>query len=185
MSAGASYNIPKNIRTLLSAEQIERRVGELGEQISQDYRGLDAMLVGVLNGAMVFMSDLTRRIRLPSVEVYSMAASSYDGVVSRGVVSITMPLGASIRGRHVIVVEDIVDSGLTLQWLLEHLQADEPASLAVCALMDKAERRVVDVPLRYVGFRIPDEFVVGYGLDYEQRYRNLPFVGVIADDDDV
>ena len=136
------------------------------------------MLVGVLNGALIFMADLMREIDLP-LEVYMMAASSYDGTNSTGSVEIIKPLDADVSGRHVILVEDMVDTGITLERLLRDLRAEAPASLEVCALLDKKTRREVEVPIRYVGFDIPDEFVVGYGLDYNQQYRNLPYLAVI------
>ncbi len=162
-------------KALITAEDIQVKVREIGDQISRDYAGRHPVLVGVLNGALIFMADLMREIDLP-LEAYMMAASSYDGYESTGTVEIIKPLEASITGRHVILVEDIVDTGITLDSLLESLQSEDPASLEICALLDKKSRRQVEVPIKYVGFEIPDEFVVGYGLDYNQRYRNLPYV---------
>lgn len=169
---------PSNIPALLTAEQLERRVAEIGEQIAADYRGRNPILVGILYSAMVFMADLMRRIDLP-LEAYAVTSSSYNGTESTGIVRITKPLDIDITGHDVIVVEDIIDTGLTLSRVLEELRAERPSSLEVCALLSKRSRRVVDVPARYVGFEIPDEFVVGYGLDYNQQYRNLPFVGML------
>ena len=160
---------------LCAADAIQEKVRELGQEISRDYAGKRIVLVGVLNGALIFMADLMREIDLP-LEAYMMAVSSYDGSESTGKVEIIKPLDADIAGRDVVLVEDIVDTGITLDCLLESLQAEQPASLEVCTLLDKKSRRVVEVPIRYVGFEIPDEFVVGYGLDYNQQYRNLPYV---------
>jgi len=169
--------LPDIDRVLISASQIRRRVGELGAQISRDYSGQAPMAVGVLKGVFFFMADLLRHISLP-VSVDFMAISSYEGD-SGGAVKILKDLDLSIAEQHVLLVEDIVDTGMTLNRILERLRSHRPASLKVCALLDKRARRLVDVPLDYVGFEIPDEFVVGYGLDYRQRYRNLPFIGVL------
>jgi hypoxanthine phosphoribosyltransferase len=167
---------------LVSAEQLQRRVAELGREITADYRdgpSQPLLLVGVLKGAVFFLSDLMRFIEIP-VEVDFMAVASYGSATdSSGVVRILKDLDASIEGRDVLIVEDIVDSGLTLQYLLRNLGSRNPASLEVCALLTKPERRKVDLPTRYVGFEIPDRFVVGYGLDYDERHRNLPFVAVL------
>lgn len=165
-------------KVLVAADVIQEKVREIGSEISRDYAGRTPVLVGVLNGALIFMADLMREIDLP-LEAYMMAVSSYDGYESTGTVEIIKPLDASITGRDVILVEDIVDTGITLDCLLESLQAENPASLEVCALLDKKSRRVVEVPIKYVGFEIPDEFVVGYGLDYNQQYRNLPYVAYL------
>ena len=166
-------------KTLITAHAIRGKVREIGSEISRDYAGRRLVLVGVLNGALIFMADLMREIDLP-LEAYMIAASSYDGYESTGTVEIIKPLDASIAGRDVILVEDIVDTGITLDCLLESLQAEQPASLEVCALLDKKSRRQIEVPLKYVGFEIPDEFVVGYGLDYNQQYRNLPYVASMS-----
>ena len=151
----------------------------LGEEISRDYEGRDLFLVGVLKGAVFFLSDLMRAISVPS-EVDFMAVASYGSSTdSSGVVRILKDLDASIEGREVLIVEDIVDSGLTLSYLLRTLKARDPKSLEVCALLTKPERRKVDLPIRYVGFEIPNRFVVGYGLDHAERYRNLPYVAAL------
>jgi hypoxanthine phosphoribosyltransferase len=167
---------------LIDESALAGRIGELGAEISDDYRGRDLLLIGVLKGAVFFMADLMRAIDIPC-EVDFMAVSSYGaGVDSSGVVRILKDLDLSIEGRNVLVVEDIVDSGLTLSYLLRTLEAREPTTLEVCALMTKPERRESDVHCRYVGFEIPNRFVIGYGLDFSERYRNLPFVGVLRDE---
>ena len=165
---------------LVSADDLQRRVAELGEEISRDYAGRSLLLVGVLKGAVFFLSDLMRFIDIP-VEVDFMAVASYGSATdSSGVVRILKDLDAAIEGRDVLIVEDIVDSGLTLQYLMRNLGSRNPQSLEVCALLTKPERRKVDLPTRYVGFEIPNRYVVGYGLDHEQRHRNLPYVAVLA-----
>jgi hypoxanthine phosphoribosyltransferase len=167
---------------LIDEETLHGRIAELGAQVSDDYRGEDLLLIGVLKGAIFFMADLMRSIDIPC-EVDFMAISSYGaGIDSSGVVRILKDLDVSIEGRNVLVVEDIIDSGLTLSYLLRNLEAREPASLEVCALLTKPERRENDVVCRYVGFEIPNRFVIGYGLDFAERYRNLPFVGVLRDE---
>ena len=164
---------------LVTADELQRRVGELGEQISRDYAGRSLLLVGVLKGAVFFLSDLMRFIDIP-VELDFMAVASYGSATdSSGVVRILKDLDTAIEGRDVLIVEDIVDSGLTLQYLMRNLGSRNPRTLEVCALLNKPERRKVDLPTRYVGFEIPDRFVVGYGLDYEEQHRNLPFVAVL------
>jgi hypoxanthine phosphoribosyltransferase len=171
---------PELGETLVSAEDLQRRVAELGEEISRDYAGRSLLLVGVLKGAVFFLSDLMRYIEVP-VEVDFMAVASYGSATdSSGVVRILKDLDAPIEGRDVLIVEDIVDSGLTLQYLMRNLGSRNPRSLEVCALLTKPERRKVDLPTRYVGFEIPNRFVVGYGLDYAERHRNLPFVAALA-----
>jgi hypoxanthine phosphoribosyltransferase len=162
---------------LISASEIERRVNELGGEIARDYAGKDVLFIGVLKGVTCFMADLMRHTALP-VSVDFMTISSYEGDRS-GAVRIVQDLTENIRGRDVLIVEDIVDTGMTLNHLMKQLRAREPSSLRVCALLDKRVRRLVDVPLDYVGFEVPDEFVVGYGLDYRQRFRNLPFVATL------
>jgi hypoxanthine phosphoribosyltransferase len=165
--------------TVVDQDALERRVAELGEEISVDYAGRDLLLVGVLKGAVFFMSDLMRRLTIPC-EIDFMAISSYGASTdSSGVVRILKDLDINIEGRDVLVVEDIIDSGLTLSYLVRNLESRQPASLEVCALLTKHGRRQIDVPVRYVGFEIPNHFVVGYGLDFAERYRNLPFVGVL------
>jgi hypoxanthine phosphoribosyltransferase len=166
---------------LVQEDDLARRVSELGEEISRDYRSRDLFLVGVLKGAVFFLSDLMRHMSVPC-EVDFMAVSSYGSSTdSSGVVRILKDLDAPIEGREVLIVEDIVDSGLTLSYLLRTLQARNPASLEVCALLTKPERRKVDLPIRYVGFEIPNRFVIGYGLDHAERFRNLPFVAVLQE----
>ncbi|MDP3063893.1 MAG: hypoxanthine phosphoribosyltransferase [Chloroflexota bacterium] len=163
-------------RVLITADQLKERVAELGRQISLDYVDTQPVLVGVLKGVACFMSDLMRQITLP-LSVEFMAISYYGG--QEGGVRITKDLDREIRGAHVLMVEDIVDTGMTLNYLLHYLQTRSPASIKVCTLLDKSVRRIAEVPLAYVGFEIPDEFVVGYGLDYMERYRNLPFIAVL------
>ena len=166
---------------LVSAEQLQQRVAELGEQISRDYAGRPLLLIGVLKGAVFFLSDLMRYIDGP-VEVDFMAVASYGSATdSSGVVRILKDLDAPIEGKDVLIVEDIVDSGLTLNYLLRNLRGRNPRSLEVCALLVKPGRRKIDLPIRYVGFEIPNRFVVGYGLDLDQRYRNLPYVAAIQE----
>jgi hypoxanthine phosphoribosyltransferase len=168
-------------KILVQQDDLAHRVRELGEEISRDYEGRDLFLVGVLKGAVFFLSDLMRHLTIPC-EVDFMAVSSYGSSTdSSGVVRILKDLDVSIEGREVLIVEDIVDSGLTLQYLLRTLRAREPASLEVCALLTKPERRKVDLPIRYVGFEIPNRFAIGYGLDHAERYRNLPYVAVLSD----
>lgn len=170
----------RSVEVLLTEEEILRRVAELGRQITADFAGRDLVLVGVLKGAVAFMVDLARAIDLPLAMDF-MAVSSYGASTeSSGVVRITKDLDQSLDGKHVLVVEDIVDTGLTLKYILEILQAHGPASVSICALFDKVKERKADVPLDYVGFRIPDRFVVGYGLDYAEVYRNLPYLGVLT-----
>jgi hypoxanthine phosphoribosyltransferase len=167
---------------LVNEDALQARIAELGAEISADYRGQDLLLVGVLKGAVFFMADLMRQIDIPC-EVDFMAISSYGaGVDSSGVVRILKDLDVSIEGRNVLVVEDIIDSGLTLSYLLRNLESREPASLEICALLTKPERREIDIHCRYIGFEIPNRFVIGYGLDFAERYRNLPFVGVIREE---
>jgi hypoxanthine phosphoribosyltransferase len=164
---------------LVKADELQRRVAELGAEITRDYAGRSLLLVGVLKGAVFFLSDLMRYIEIP-VEVDFMAVASYGSATdSSGVVRILKDLDAAIEGREVLIVEDIVDSGLTLQYLLRNLGSRNPRTLEVCALLTKPERLKVDLPVRYVGFEIPDRFVVGYGLDYAERHRNLPYVAVL------
>ncbi len=165
---------------LISASELERRVGELGAQISRDYRGQEPLLIGVLRGVTTFMGDLMRHISLP-LGIDYMAISSYEGEEG-GAVRILKDLEEPLAGREVLVVEDIVDTGMTLNSLLQELGLRRPASLRVCALLDKRARRLVEVPIDYVGFEIPDEFVVGYGLDFRQKFRNLPFIATLKRD---
>ena len=165
---------------LVTEDQIRARIAELGKMIDADYAGRSLLLVGVLKGAVMVMADLSRALSHP-VEMDWMAVSSYgSGTKTSGVVRILKDLDLDLSDRHVLVVEDIIDSGLTLSWLLANLSSREPASLEVFALLRKPEAVKVDVDVRYVGFDIPNEFVVGYGLDYRQKYRNLPFVATLA-----
>ena len=165
---------------LVTAEQIKDKLALLAGRIDDDYQGRDLLLVGVLRGAVMVMADLARSLHHP-IEMDWMAVSSYgSGTKSSGVVRILKDLDTDIAGRNVLVVEDIVDSGLTLSWLLTNLSSRGPASVEVCALLRKPDAIKVQVPIKYVGFEIPNEFVIGYGLDYAEKYRNLPFVGTLA-----
>ena len=164
-------------KVLFTTQQIEHRVEHLGRSISQDYQGKQPILVGVQRGMVCFMADLMRKVSLP-IGLDFMSISHYAGEESKGV-RITKDLDLDLSGEDVILVEDVVDTGMTLHYLMRHLSSKEPASLEVCALLDKRARRIVDVPIRYSGFEVPDEFLVGYGLDYLEKYRNLPFVGVL------
>jgi hypoxanthine phosphoribosyltransferase len=167
---------------LIDEDALQRRIAELGEEISADYAGRDLLLIGVLKGAVFFMADLMRRLTVPC-EIDFMAISSYGGQTdSSGVVRILKDLDMNIKDRDVLVVEDIIDSGLTLSYLMRNLRSREPSSLEICSLMTKPSRREIDVPVRYVGFEIPNRFVIGYGLDFGERYRNLPYVGVLNTD---
>jgi hypoxanthine phosphoribosyltransferase len=179
---GLSVSDPAIGETLVPEEELERRVVALGAEISDDYRGRDLVLIGVLKGAVPFIADLMRQLTVPC-ELDFMAVSSYGSSTdSSGVVRILKDLEASIEGRDVLIVEDIIDSGLTLQYLLRNLRARGPRSLEVCALLTKPERRRVDLPTRYVGFEIPNRFAIGYGLDYAQRYRNLRYVAALREE---
>ena len=166
---------------LITAEQLSKRTTELAAQIDADYAGRELLLVGVLKGAVMVMADLARAMHLP-VQMDWMAVSSYgSGTKSSGVVRIQEDLDADISGRHVLIVEDIIDSGLTLSWLVGNLKSRDPASVAIAkAMLRKPSSSQMDVDVAYTGFEIPDEFVVGYGLDYAERYRNLPFIGTLA-----
>jgi hypoxanthine phosphoribosyltransferase len=167
---------------LIGEQELQARIAELGVEISRDYAGRDLLLVGVLKGAVFFMADLMRELTVPC-EIDFMAISSYGaGTDSSGVVRILKDLDINISGRDVVVVEDIIDSGLTLSYLMRSLKARKPATVEICALLTKPERREVDVPVAYVGFEIPNKFVIGYGLDFDERYRNLPYVAVLHPD---
>jgi len=163
---------------IVTQEDIQNRLAEMGARISRDYGGKDPLLVGVLNGVVLFMADLLRHITIP-VALDFMAISHYSMRASSGTVRITKDLDHSITGRHVLFVEDVIDTGLTLSYLLRTLRTRQPASLQVCVLFDRPYRRLIDIPLAYRGFELPDRFVVGYGLDVDGFYRNLPFVGVL------
>jgi hypoxanthine phosphoribosyltransferase len=167
---------------LIEEARLQARVREIGAEISLDYADRDLLLVGVLKGAVFFMADLMRAISVPC-EIDFMAISSYGAAHdSSGVVRILKDLDINIEGRHVLVVEDIIDSGLTLSYLVRNLESREPASLTVCALLTKPSRREIEVEVRYVGFEIPNRFVIGYGLDFAERYRNLPYVAVLDEE---
>ncbi len=175
----STFESPK-IRPLLDTETLAKRLDELAEEISRDYEGLDPIFVCTLKGSMPFFVDLTRRIQIPLRFDY-IAVASYSGTQSTGVVKFTADLSESIENQHVILVEDIVDTGLTVSYLFDALGARRPASLSLVSLLNKDAHRKVDVPIRYRGFDIADEFVVGYGLDYEQYFRNIPYVGVLEE----
>jgi len=163
----------------LTRDVLQKRVREIGQEISRDYRGKTPVLVGALKGVIFFMSDLLRSITIP-VEVDFIAISSYSMEArDRGVVKVTKDLDLPITGRHVIFVEDVVDTGLTLNYLVNSLRARQPASVEICVLLNKITRRLINLPIRYKGFDLPDYFVVGYGLDHHERYRNLPYVGIL------
>jgi len=163
---------------LFSEEQLAARVKELGAQLTQDYAGQEILMIGVLRGAIIFMADLARAVQVPVVFDF-MAVSSYgSSTSSTGVVRILKDLDEDVEGKHILIVEDIIDSGLTLSYLVENLKSRKPRSIKICTLLNKPERRKADVPVDYNGFTIPDHFVVGYGLDFAGKYRNLPFIGI-------
>ncbi len=172
----------QSIHEMISAQKIAERVAELGAQITEEYRdaGRNLVLVAVMKGSVIFLSDLCRRVDLPCTLDLIGIASYGDETKSSGVVQITSDLTRPIDGKDVIIVEDIIDTGLTVAYLLENLKTRQPRSLKVCALLHKPARTIVKVPIHYLGFTIPDEFVIGYGLDYAQRYRNLPYIGTLA-----
>ena len=172
----------ERVEVLLSEEEVVAKIQELGDQISKDYAGKQIHLVCILKGGVFFLCELAKRITVP-VSLDFMSVSSYGSdTKSSGVVKIVKDLDESLQGKDVLVVEDIVDSGRTLSYLMEMLRDRRPNSLKLCTLLDKPDRRVIEVPVDYTAFQIPDEFVVGYGLDYDQRYRNLPFIGVVKFD---
>lgn len=169
----------EKIRVLISEEDVDAKIAEIGKQISEDYAGQSVHLLCILKGSVFFTCELAKRITVP-VSLDFMSVSSYgDGTSSSGIVKIAKDLDETIEGKNVIVIEDIIDSGRTLHYLLDVLQKRNPKSMKLCTLLDKPERRVKDVKVDYTGFAIPDEFVVGYGLDYAQKYRNLPYIGVV------
>ena len=169
----------EKIRVMISEEEVDAKIAELGKKISDDYAGKQVHLICILKGSVFFTCELAKRITVP-VTLDFMSVSSYgDGTASSGIVRIVKDLDESLEGKEVIVIEDIIDSGRTLHYLLDVLKKRQPNSLKLCTLLDKPERRVKEVTVDYVGFEIPDEFVVGYGLDYAQRYRNLPYIGVV------
>jgi hypoxanthine phosphoribosyltransferase len=173
----------KDIKKILIAEdELQAKVKELGAKITKDYQGKDLLLVCVLKGAVLFVSDLMKRIDLP-LEIDFMAISSYgSNTQSSGVVRILKDLNQSIEGRNVLIVEDIIDSGLTLSYLAENLKARGPESVEICTILDKPDRRTTSLDIKYTGFQVPDEFVVGYGLDYAEKYRNLPYIAVLKEE---
>jgi hypoxanthine phosphoribosyltransferase len=173
----------KDIKKILIAEdELQAKVKELGAKITEDYQGKDLLLVCVLKGAVLFVSDLMKRIDLP-LEIDFMAISSYgSNTQSSGVVRILKDLNQSIEGRNVLIVEDIIDSGLTLSYLAENLRARGPESVEICTILDKPDRRTTYLDIKYTGFQVPDEFVVGYGLDYAEKYRNLPYIAVLKEE---
>ena len=166
-------------KVLLSEEQLSQKIAELGEEISNDYQGKEIVAICVLKGAILFMADLARAVKVPMALDF-MAVSSYgNGTSTSGTVRILKDLDNSIEGKHVLVVEDIIDSGVTLKYLLKNLKSRKPASIKLCTLLNKPERRRVEVDIDYCGFTVPDYFLVGYGLDYAEKYRNLPFIGIL------
>ncbi|MEG0179132.1 MAG: hypoxanthine phosphoribosyltransferase [Oscillospiraceae bacterium] len=167
------------LKILLTKEQISEKVGEMGKQISKDYKGRNLLLVTVLKGAVVFLADIMREIDIHA-EIDFMVVSSYgSGVKSSGVVKIIKDLDTQLEGKDILIIEDILDSGLTLSYIKDLLASRNPASIKIAALLDKPSRRKVDLQADYVGFAVPDEFVIGYGLDYDEKYRNLPYIGVL------
>ena len=169
-------------KVLFDEEQLSNKVRELGKQISKDYKGKDLLVVGVLKGSVVFAADLIKSIDIPC-EIDFMAVSSYgNSTESSGVVRILKDLDHSIEGKHVLLVEDIVDSGITLTYLLKYLKARKAESIEIVSLVNKPERRTADLEVKYIGFEVPNEFIVGYGIDYAEKYRNLPFIGVLKEE---
>jgi len=169
----------EHISVLIEEEKVDKRIEELGKKISEEYAGKEVHLICILKGSIFFTCELAKRITVP-VTLDFMSCSSYGAGKSSGVVKLVKDLDEPLEGKNVIVIEDIIDSGRTLSYLLEILSARKPASLKLCTLLDKPDRRVMPVHVDYTGFEIPDEFVVGYGLDYDQRYRNLPYIGVLS-----
>lgn len=166
-------------KVLITEEEIREHVDQIGKQITEDYKGKDLVMIGILRGAVVFFGDLSRKIDIP-LSMDFMAVSSYgSSTKTSGVVRILHDLDQSIEGKDVLIVEDIIDTGLTLHYLIENLKSRNPASIKICCLLDKPSRRKADVKADYVGFNVPDEFVVGYGLDYDEIYRNLPYIGIL------
>ena len=169
----------ERISVLLSEEEVDKRIKEIGEQISKDYEGKSVHLICILKGSAFFACELAKYITVPVTMDFMQCSSYGSGTESTGIIKIVKDLDETITGKHVVVIEDIIDSGRTLSHLAKILSQREPASMKICTLLDKPERRVVDVDVDYTGFQIPDEFVVGYGLDYAQKYRNLPYIGIV------
>lgn len=174
---------PPPFKTLFSQSQLARRIAELGAQITEDYQdvGEDLVLIGVLKGSVIFMSDLCRQIKLPLAMDFMGIASYGDGTKSSGVVKITSDLSKSIENKHVLIVEDIIDTGLTAHYLFDNLRTRQPASVKLCSLLHKPDRTEIEVPIDYLGFSVPNKFVVGYGLDIAQKYRNVDFIGYVEE----
>ena len=169
-------------KILIEEKDLQAKVAEIGAKVTEDYKGKELLIVCVLKGAVIFVSDLIRKIDLP-LDIDFMAISSYgDNTKSSGVVRILKDLNMSIEGKHVLIVEDIIDSGLTLAYLVENLRSRGPASVEICTILDKKERRTTSLDIKYIGFQVPDEFVVGYGLDYAEKYRNLPYIAVLKEE---
>ncbi|MBE6871808.1 MAG: hypoxanthine phosphoribosyltransferase [Ruminococcaceae bacterium] len=166
-------------KVLIAEQQIKEKVKELGQRITKDYEGKSLILIGLLKGSVCFMADLMREINLPLYTDYMVASSYGNDTVSSGIVNIKKDVSADIRGMHVIIVEDIIDSGRTLHYMAEYLKSKKCSSVEICSLLSKPSRREIEVDAKYIGFEIPDEFVVGYGLDYAEKYRNLPYIGVL------
>ena len=167
------------LKVLVSEEQLKEKIAYLGEQITNDYKDKKLLLVSILKGSVVFMADLMRAIKIPA-RIDFMAVSSYgSGLKTSGVVKIIKDLDIDLKGYDILIVEDILDSGMTLSYLIELLKSRNPSSVEICTLLDKPERHRVEIPVKYKGFVVPDEFVVGYGLDYDEQYRNLPYVGIL------
>lgn len=166
------------LKVLLSEQELHERIAQLGETLSKEYAGKNPLFVGILKGVVVFFADMIRAVDIPC-EIDFMAVSSYSGTESTGSLKIKKDLGVDIRGRHVVILEDILDTGLTLSRTVELLKSREPASLKICTLLDKPDRRTAPIQADFVGFTIPNEFVVGYGLDFNEKYRNLPYVGIL------
>ncbi|NIP38304.1 MAG: hypoxanthine phosphoribosyltransferase [Candidatus Dadabacteria bacterium] len=163
---------------LINEQELKQKAAELGKNISDDYDGLNPVFITVLRGSIVFLCDLIREVKIP-ISLDFLSVSSYSGQTHTGVVRIIKDLDENIENKHVILIEDIIDTGLTLNYIVGMLRERKPASIKVCALLDKKVRRIIDIPIDYMGFEIPDEFVVGYGMDYNQKYRNLPYIGVL------
>jgi len=168
-------------KILINDTQLKEKVIELGKNISDDYKGLSPVFITVLRGSIIFLCDLIREVKIP-ISLDFLSVSSYSGQSHTGVVRIIKDLDENIENKHVILIEDIIDTGLTLNYIIGMLRERKPASIKVCALLDKKVRRIIDIPINYKGFEIPDEFVVGYGMDYNQQYRNLPFIGILKEE---